>query len=208
MTGEGVDGWLEGLTHRSAGAAPVLDIRERPIVSHSPSAPPVHTAPMLGRTVLSARGLVKRRGDTLSLDHASIDIAAGESVAVMGASGSGKTTLLHCLAGIIVPDEGSVRFQSDAESIEVPRLSDARRSRLRRESFGFVFQQGFLLPELTAIENVALPLMLAGTRRAAAHAEAARWFGPLGLEGLQSRRIGVSGSTSRPVRSIRRPPTR
>ena len=76
----------------------------------------------------------------------------------MGPSGSGKSTLLHCLAGIIVPDEGHVAFRG----ARIDEMNDAERSRLRRTAFGFVFQFGQLVPELPAIENVALPLLLNG----------------------------------------------
>ena len=79
----------------------------------------------------------------------------------MGPSGSGKSTLLHCLAGILVPEEGEVWFGGQ----RLDTLSDDRRSALRRDRFGFVFQSGQLVPELTAEENVALPLLLSGTRR-------------------------------------------
>ena len=85
----------------------------------------------------------------------------GEIVAVMGPSGSGKSTLLHCLAGILVPDQGEVSYGGQ----RLDTLSDDRRSALRRDRFGFVFQSGQLVPELTAEENVALPLLLSGTRR-------------------------------------------
>ena len=80
----------------------------------------------------------------------------------MGPSGSGKSTLLHCLAGILVPDAGEIRF--DGRRIDT--LGETERSALRRDRFGFVFQFGQLVPELTAEENVALPLLLGGVRRA------------------------------------------
>ncbi|WP_033017590.1 ATP-binding cassette domain-containing protein, partial [Streptomyces rimosus] len=82
-------------------------------------------------------------------------------VAVMGPSGSGKSTLLHCLAGIIRPDSGSVLYGSR----DLTHMSDAQRSALRRSDYGFVFQFGQLVPELTCLENVALPLRLNGVKR-------------------------------------------
>ena len=88
----------------------------------------------------------------------------------MGPSGSGKSTLLHCLAGILVPDTGEVHFAGQ----RLDTLRERERSALRRDRFGFVFQFGQLVPELTAEENVALPLLLGGTSRAAAMAEARR----------------------------------
>ena len=100
-------------------------------------------------------------GSTPALRGASLAVRRGEIVAVMGPSGSGKSTLLHCLAGILVPGEGEAWF--DGQRLD--SLSDDRRSALRRDRFGFVFQSGQLVPELTAEENVALPLLLSGTRR-------------------------------------------
>ena len=94
----------------------------------------------------------------LALNHVDFGIQAGESIAVMGPSGSGKSTLLHALAGIITPTAGNVMFRG----ANLARLSDADRTKLRRSAFGFVFQSGQLLPELPAIENIALPMMLGG----------------------------------------------
>ena len=104
-------------------------------------------------------------------------VNAGEILAVMGPTGSGKSTLLHCLAGILVPTAGEVCFAGE----RLDTLGEDERSALRRDRFGFVFQFGQLVPELTAEENVALPLLLAGVRRAAA---------------LHRRPSGSSGSTS------------
>jgi len=95
---------------------------------------------------------------TLALNHVNFDLAPGETVAVMGQSGSGKSTLLHALAGIIRPTSGTVTFQG----ANLTAMSDADRTKLRRGAFGFVFQSGQLLPELPAVENIALPMMLDG----------------------------------------------
>jgi putative ABC transport system ATP-binding protein len=125
-----------------------------------------------------------------------VAVERGEVVAVMGPSGSGKSTLLHCLAGILVPDEGEVRLAGR----RVDTLGEAERSALRRDRFGFVFQFGQLVPELTAEENVALPLMLAGTGRGAALREARSWFGRLDIAGLERRRSGqLSGGQTQRV---------
>ncbi|MCP5793389.1 ATP-binding cassette domain-containing protein, partial [Klebsiella pneumoniae] len=86
-------------------------------------------------------------------------------VAVMGPSGSGKTTLLHCLSGILSPDSGSIELALPDRTVNVENLSNEGRAKLRRQSLGFVFQQGMLVPELTAVENTALPLMLNGVSR-------------------------------------------
>lgn len=150
--------------------------------------------------LLSAHNLVKSYGTTQALDGVSLAIGAGESVAIMGASGSGKTTLLHTLAGIITPDGGQVVFQGPASPVEVSALSETDRSRLRRESFGFVFQQGLLIPELTAVENVAVPLMLSGYPRREAEARAQHWLQALGLAGMEARRPGeLSGGQAQRV---------
>jgi putative ABC transport system ATP-binding protein len=123
-------------------------------------------------------------------------VERGEIVAVMGPSGSGKSTLLHCLAGILVPESGEVRF--DGQRLDGMR--EGERSRLRRDRFGFVFQFGQLVPELTAEENVALPLLLGGVRRDEALREARRWFEPLDLEGMERHRTGeMSGGQSQRV---------
>ena len=133
--------------------------------------------------LLEADGLVKAFGPTPALAGASIAVAAGEIVAIVGASGSGKSTLLHCLAGIVRPDAGTVRYRDR----ELTRMSDTERSRLRRDEFGFVFQFGHLVPELTCLENVALPLRLAGVRRRAAEQRAREW-----LERVQVEQVAGS----------------
>jgi putative ABC transport system ATP-binding protein len=146
--------------------------------------------------ILQARDLAKSFGQTPALRGATMGVNRGEILAVMGPSGSGKSTLLHCLAGILVPDEGEVWF--DGQRLDTQ--SDERRSELRRDRFGFVFQTGQLVPELTAEENVALPLLLGGARRAPAVAQARQWFGRLGLDGLQQRRSGeLSGGQAQRV---------
>lgn len=151
--------------------------------------------------VIEARALTKNFGSTRALAGVDLAIHRGESVAIMGASGSGKTTLLHVLAGIISPDAGAVTFRpAEAAPVEVTTLSEAARSRLRRERFGFVFQQGLLIPELTAVENVALASMINGIRRQDAVQHAAAWLASLGLAGMEDRRIGeLSGGQAQRV---------
>ncbi|HTZ25469.1 MAG TPA: ABC transporter ATP-binding protein [Streptosporangiaceae bacterium] len=146
--------------------------------------------------IIEARNLAKSFGETPALRGASLRVSPGEIVAVMGPSGSGKSTLLHCLAGILVPDEGEVWFGGQ----RLDTLSDDRRSTLRRDRFGFVFQSGQLVPELTAEENVALPLLLSGTRRGTAMTAARKWFPVLGIDGLEGRRSGeLSGGQAQRV---------
>ena len=146
--------------------------------------------------IIEARDLVLSFGETPALRGASLAVNQGEIVAVMGPSGSGKSTLLHCLAGILVPGEGEVWFGGQ----RLDTLSDERRSALRRDRFGFVFQSGQLVPELTAEENIALPLLLSGTRRGPAMTAARKWFPVLGLDGLENRRSGeLSGGQAQRV---------
>ncbi|NMN01101.1 peptide ABC transporter ATPase [Bifidobacterium sp. DSM 109958] len=122
----------------------------------------------------------------LALNHVDFALAQGESVAVMGPSGSGKSTLLHALAGIITPTGGTVTFRGT----DIAALPDAERTRLRRTAFGFVFQSGQLLPELPAVENIALPLMLGGMDYRAATDQAVLWLERLGLRALAAQRPG------------------
>ena len=140
--------------------------------------------------ILHAQQLTKHYPGSVALDHVDFAAVAGESIAIIGPSGSGKTTLLHCLAGILRPDAGTVALSSAAGPIRLDSLGDGALSRLRREEFGFVFQQGMLLPELTALENVALALMLNGTDRTTSEARAAEWLAALGLAGMEQRRLG------------------
>ncbi len=135
-------------------------------------------------------------GETPALRGADLTVARGEVLAVMGPSGSGKTTLLHCLAGILAPDSGQIWFAGT----RIDTLREQERSALRRDRFGFVFQFGQLVPELSAEENVALPLLLGGMRRAQALNEARSWFERLGLGGMERHRSGeMSGGQAQRV---------
>ncbi|GAB2605849.1 ABC transporter ATP-binding protein [Paractinoplanes abujensis] len=139
-------------------------------------------------------------GTTPALRGAGIAVHEGEILAVMGPSGSGKSTLLHCLAGILVPDRGEILF----DGRRVDRLGETARSSLRRDTFGFVFQFGQLVPELSAEENVALPLLLAGVRRTKALTEARAWLDRLGLGDLGRRTSGeLSGGQAQRVALVR-----
>lgn len=149
---------------------------------------------------LTAQSVTKAYGPTVALAGVSLQIGVAESVAVMGASGSGKTTLLHCLAGIIAPDAGAITLHTPDGAQRIDTLGSEGRATLRRQHYGFVFQQGLLLPELTAVENVALPLLLDGTDRRAAEAEATHWLHVLGLAGMEERRPGqLSGGQQQRV---------
>ncbi|MEV1046939.1 ABC transporter ATP-binding protein [Streptomyces sp. NPDC049916] len=147
-------------------------------------------------SLLAARDLRKTYGATPALDGASFSVHPGEVVAVMGPSGSGKSTLLHCLAGIITPDSGTITYAGR----ELSAMPDAERSALRRSDFGFVFQFGQLVPELTCLENVALPLRLDGVKRKAAERAAREWMERLEVDGLGAKRPGeVSGGQGQRV---------
>ncbi len=114
----------------------------------------------------------------------------------MGPSGSGKSTLLHCLAGIIRPDSGQVGYADQ----ELTKLADTQLSALRRAHFGFVFQFGQLVPELTCLENVALPLRLNGVRRREAERRAGEWLDRLEVAEVAQQRPGeVSGGQGQRV---------
>ncbi|MFD0556152.1 putative ABC transport system ATP-binding protein [Stackebrandtia endophytica] len=146
--------------------------------------------------VLNGRGLVKNFSSTTALAGVDFSVNRGETVAIMGPSGSGKSTLLHCLAGIMRPDSGEVSLMGQ----RIDSLSESQRSRLRRTRFGFLFQFGQLLPELSAEENVALPMLLDGTDKSGALQAARAWFGSLGLTGLEKRRPGeLSGGQAQRV---------
>jgi putative ABC transport system ATP-binding protein len=146
--------------------------------------------------ILVGADLHKSFGLTPALRGASVTLDEGEIVAVTGPSGAGKSTLLHCLAGMLTPDRGEVRLAGR----RIDGLPDRERAQLRRTAFGFVFQFGQLVPELPAVENIALPLLLAGRRRKEALAAAAPWLPRLGLDGLGRRLPGeLSGGQGQRV---------
>ncbi|WJV46440.1 ABC transporter ATP-binding protein [Streptomyces flavofungini] len=137
-------------------------------------------------SLLTADGLRKAYGPTTALDGAAFSIHPGEIVAVMGPSGSGKSTLLHCLAGIVRPDAGEITYNGRS----LTGMSDAALSALRRSEFGFVFQFGQLVPELTCLENVALPLRLNGAKRKDAERTALTWMERLEVDDVRDKRPG------------------
>jgi putative ABC transport system ATP-binding protein len=152
-------------------------------------------------TVLSGRSLVKSYGSSPALRGISVELGRGEILAVTGPSGSGKSTLLLCLAGVLRPDAGEVHFAGR----RIDNESETVRSRLRRGELGVLFQFGQLIAEMTAAENVALPLLLSGARRRQAMGVARDWLARFGVEdvadklptqmsGGQSQRVAVARS--------------
>lgn len=156
--------------------------------------------------MLELRDITKSFPQQRVLEGISLTVGDGESVAIMGPSGSGKSTLLHCMSGVLVPDHGEVLF----DGRDAAAMSDAERSRLRLEHFGFIFQDGQLLPELTATENVALPQIMRGVSRSQAHMDAVDMLTRLGLGAYVDRYPGqLSGGQGQRVaiaRALAGPP--
>ena len=171
-----------------------------------PAAPGQGEAHPPGEVIMRARGLEMSFGQTHALRGVDLDLLAGEVLAVTGPSGSGKSTLLHVMAGVLVPDAGSVSYHGGKSpgggatdvaediAVNIAALDEAARSRLRLNEFGFIFQFGQLLPDLSALDNVTIPLLLAGTPRRRALAQAREALGELGLsEHLDKRPTQLSG---------------
>jgi putative ABC transport system ATP-binding protein len=140
--------------------------------------------------MIEAKGITLSFGTTTALHDVSMSVAAGESVAIMGRSGSGKSTLLHVLTGLLAPDEGEVWFQGR----RLDTMTEGQRSDTRLRQMGMVFQFGHLVPELSLVENVALPMLATGTRRTAAAAAATALLERLDAADVAHRRPSeVSG---------------
>jgi len=132
--------------------------------------------------LLRLEGVSKRFGDRVVLNDVTLDVGAGEYVAVIGESGIGKSTLLNIVAGLEPLDGGAVFFGESC----VSALGDDAATRLRREHFGFVFQAFHVLPHLTVLQNVGLPLLLRGLERAELEGRARLLIGAVGLGGREN----------------------
>lgn len=144
-------------------------------------------------TAAEARGVQLAYAGTPALGGVDLQLRTGEQLALMGPSGSGKSTLLHCLAGVLRPDSGTVLLDGH----DLGSLSERGRSRARLEQIGVVFQFGDLVPELTVLENVALPLLLLGRSRRGADARALELLDELGVADVATQRTSaVSGGQS------------
>ena len=153
-----------------------------------------------GEGVSPASDADSLNGSVQALSHVNLDILPGSSLSIMGPSGSGKSTLLHVLAGILPPTQGTVLYKGR----DLAKESDSYRTKLRRSDFGFVFQSGQLIEEMSAQENVALPLMLDGISYGKAMKTALNWLDLLGLQTLAKHRPGEMSGGQRQRVSIAR----
>jgi lipoprotein-releasing system ATP-binding protein len=170
------------------------------LVASRSALPPEAASIGLGRPgtdrdiVLSARGLTKRftegRLDVTVLQGVDLDVRAGETLAIVGASGSGKSTLLHLMGGLDAPTSGSVLLNG----LDLAHQSAAAQGRLRNQYLGFVYQFHHLLPEFTALDNVAMPLRIRRLPLEECHAQAAKTLESVGLrERVMHRPAELSG---------------
>jgi putative ABC transport system ATP-binding protein len=132
--------------------------------------------------MLYISGIRKSFGGRVVLSEVSLRVAAGEYVAIVGESGSGKSTLLNVIAGLEAPDSGDVVF----ENTGMNALDDDARTVLRRDNFGFVFQAFHVLPHLTVLQNVTLPLLLRGQEKETMEEKARQTLASVGLAGREN----------------------
>lgn len=148
---------------------------------HGPGTPPA---------ILRASGLHHSYGATPVLRGIDFQVREGETVSIMGQSGSGKSTLLHLMAGLLLPEAGAVYL----DGVRLDQLPERRRAELRLRRMGFVFQFGDLVPELSLVENVELPLRVTGHRPRSSRRRAMEMLDRLGVAGVAQQRVSeVSG---------------
>lgn len=150
--------------------------------------------------VIEIAGLEKSyqtaRGELRLFNGLDLKIAAGEMVAIVGHSGAGKSTFLHLLGALDLPTAGTVRVAG----VEVARLSAREAARFRNREIGYVWQFHYLLPEFSALENVAMPLLAAGMKQDEARHQAAKWLAEVGLTERAEHRPGeLSGGEQQRV---------
>jgi lipoprotein-releasing system ATP-binding protein len=187
------------MTHTSSAAADQetrisrdLELRadEQRISSNASPINPIIQLQNLGKTYTTGRGKL-----TL-FQGLNLDIQAGEMVAIVGQSGAGKSTLLHILGALDAPTAGTVH----CAGTDVAQLSQREAAAFRNREVGYVWQFHYLLPEFSALENVAMPLLARGLRKAEALAAAAKWLGEVGLEDRGDHRPGeLSGGEQQRV---------
>ncbi len=140
--------------------------------------------------VLQCRGLERTFDDGASrvevLKGVDLDIAVGERIAIVGSSGSGKSTLLHCLGGLDLPNSGEILLSGS----NLAKMDEAERGRLRNGSMGFIYQFHHLLPEFTALENIAMPLLIGGVDVDEAKRRAAEMLQRVGLQDRAEHKPG------------------
>ncbi|MGB9771752.1 MAG: ABC transporter ATP-binding protein [Candidatus Kapaibacteriota bacterium] len=151
------------------------------------------------KVIIEARGIKKsyqkdKKGSIEVLRGVDLDVFRGEYLCIMGPSGVGKTTLLYVLSSLDKPDEGSVCYYLNGESIAIQNKTNDELARIRNKKIGFVFQFHHLLPEFTALENVALPSIIGGEKEKSAFAKAKELLQRLGLDDrLNNKPAELSG---------------
>lgn len=146
--------------------------------------------------MLTAKGLSKKYGTLTVVNNVSLSINEGEIVSIMGASGAGKSTLLHLLGALDKPDAGNVQISNT----DIFKLSAKKQAQFRNKHMGFVFQFHHLLPEFSAIENVAMPLWISGKEKKAALSQAGKMLETVGLLGrLENKPSEMSGGEQQRV---------
>ena len=154
--------------------------------------------------VLTCRGLSKSFKDAnqplIVLDNIDFEIEANQTIAIVGASGSGKSTFLHLLGGLDFPSSGKVLWKGES----IHKMSESKKSKLRNQYLGFIYQFHHLLPEFTALENVAMPLLIGGDSASNAQRCANDFLAKVGLQNRKHHKIGELSGGERQRTAIAR----